>query len=76
MATNPYVNKVIFGSATLVDLTGTTATADKILTGYGAYGADGAWMDGTISDGDNIGYGLTDRTLAIVGVGQVDYAEI
>lgn len=47
MASNPYVNKVVFGSATLVDLTGTTATADKILTGYGAFGADGAWMDGT-----------------------------
>lgn len=47
MANNPYVNKVVFGSATLVDLTGTTATADKILSGYGAYGADGAWMDGT-----------------------------
>lgn len=47
MANNPYVNKVVFGSATLVDLTGTTATADKILSGYGAFGADGAWMDGT-----------------------------
>jgi hypothetical protein len=51
MANNPYVNKVVFGSATLVDLTGTTATADKILQGYGAYGADGAWMDGTASGG-------------------------
>lgn len=47
MANNTHVNKVVFGSATLVDLTGTTATADKILQGYGAYGADGAWMDGT-----------------------------
>lgn len=27
-------------------------------------------------DGNNIGYGLTDRTLAMVGVGQADYAEI
>lgn len=51
MANNPYVNKVVFGSATLVDLTGTTATADKILQGYGAYGADGAWMNGTASSG-------------------------
>ena len=54
MANNPYVNKVVFGSATLVDLTGTTATADKILQGYGAYGADGAWMDGTASGGGSI----------------------
>lgn len=54
MANNPYVNKVVFGSATLVDLTGTTATADKILSGYGAFGADGAWMNGTASSGGSI----------------------
>ena len=41
------VNKVEFGGRTLIDLTGTTATADKILTGYGAYGKDGVWVDGT-----------------------------
>ena len=55
MANNPYVNKVVFGSATLVDLTGTTATADKILQGYGAFGADGAWMDGTATGGSGSG---------------------
>ena len=55
MANNPYVNKVVFGSATLVDLTGTTATADKILQGYGAFGADGAWMDGTATQGGGTG---------------------
>ncbi len=42
------VNKVIFGTTTLVDLTDTTATSDKILSGYGAYGSDGVWMDGTV----------------------------
>lgn len=51
MAQNQHINKVVFGSATLVDLTGTTAAADKILQGYGAYGADGAWMDGTAEAG-------------------------
>lgn len=55
MANNPYVNKVVFGSATLVDLTGTTATADKILQGYGAFGADGAWMDGTATSSSGSG---------------------
>ena len=45
------VNKVVYGTTTLVDLTDTTATADKILTGYGAYGADGQWMNGTASGG-------------------------
>lgn len=40
------VNKVVYGEEVLIDLTDTTATADKILVGYGAYGKDGAWMDG------------------------------
>lgn len=47
MATNPYVNKVVYGADTIIDISGTTATADKILQGYGAFGADGSWMDGT-----------------------------
>ena len=42
------INKVNYGNTTLIDLTDTTATADKILTGYGAYGKDGVWMDGGI----------------------------
>ena len=45
------INKVKFGNQTLIDLTDTTATADKILTGFGAYGKDGVWMDGTASTG-------------------------
>lgn len=42
-------NKIIFNGSTRIDLTGTTATADKILTGYGAYGANGVWMDGSLT---------------------------
>lgn len=49
MASNPYVNKVVFGTATLVDLTGTTATASDIVSGKGAFGADGAWMAGSLA---------------------------
>lgn len=45
------INKVKYGDTTLIDLTGTTATADKILTGYGAYGRDGVWMDGSATGG-------------------------
>lgn len=43
------VNKVVYGTTTLVDLTGTTATAGTILAGSGAYGRDGVWMDGTVT---------------------------
>ena len=44
---NEKVNKVVLGNETLVDLTDATATADKILTGYTAYGSDGNKLTGT-----------------------------
>lgn len=40
-------NKVVLGNETLVDLTDATATADKILNGYTAYGSDGNKLVGT-----------------------------
>ena len=52
MANNPYVNKVVYGNNTLIDLTDATATADKILQGYTAYGADGQKLTGTATGGD------------------------
>lgn len=45
------ISKIILNGVTQMDVTDTTATADKILTSYGAYGADGLWMDGTASGG-------------------------
>jgi hypothetical protein len=47
MANNPYVNKVVYGDTTLIDISDTTATADKIIQGYTAYGADGRKITGT-----------------------------
>lgn len=44
-------NKVIYGNTTIIDLTDATITgsaeADKILSGYSAYGADGTKVNGT-----------------------------
>lgn len=62
MANNQYVNKVVYGSQTIIDISDTTATADKILQGYGAYGADGAWMDGTASAGAGSAISIDDST--------------
>lgn len=77
MASNPYVNKVQLADGTsLIDISDTTATADKILQGYTAYGADGQKITGTIVDGNNLEYGLTDGTQPIVGVAKVGSAEI
>lgn len=44
---NLYKNKVVYDGRTIIDISDTTATADKIAVGYGCYGADGAWIDGT-----------------------------
>lgn len=41
------VNKVVFGSSVLIDLTADTVTADKILNGYTAHDASGESITGT-----------------------------
>ena len=63
MANNPYVNKVQLADGTpIIDISNTTATAESILAGYGAYGADGAWIDGTATSGGGGGVIITDET--------------
>lgn len=51
MATNQYVNKVVYGNETIIDLTDATITgsaeASKILSAYTAYAADGSKVTGT-----------------------------
>lgn len=49
MANNEYINKVIYGGNTLIDLTSDTVTADKILSGYTAHAASGAPITGSCS---------------------------
>ena len=65
------------GTATFTDttITSNAASASDILSGKLAY-VNGTLITGTLADGDNIGYGLTDGTLPIVGVGAVGYAVI
>lgn len=46
---NPYVNKVVYGTTVLVDLTGDTVTADKLMQGYTAHDRSGALITGTAS---------------------------
>ena len=41
------VSKVIYGGNTLIDLTADTITADKLLKGYTAHGADGETINGS-----------------------------
>lgn len=41
------INKVVYGGETLIDLTGDTVTADKLLSGITAHGKDGELVTGT-----------------------------
>ena len=47
MPTNSYNSKVIFNGEVLIDLTGDTVAADKLLKGITAHGKDGAPVTGT-----------------------------
>lgn len=62
MANNPYVNKVQLADGTsLIDISSSTVTADKLMQGYTAYDRTGALITGTATggiDGDNLGYGI------------------
>ena len=48
MASNSYVNKVIYGSQTLIDLTSDTVTSDSMLAGTSAHNAAGETITGNI----------------------------
>ena len=48
MANNQYVNKVIFGNDTLIDLSSDTVAANKMLSGTTAHDKSGATITGNI----------------------------
>lgn len=45
---NAYVNKVVYGSSTLIDLTSDTITAENVIEGYTFHGADGSAVVGAL----------------------------
>lgn len=47
------ISKVVYGGNTLIDLTGDTVKADKLLSGYKAHGADGEVINGTCTYDSN-----------------------
>lgn len=44
---NPYVNKVVYGNQTLIDLTGDTVQPSDVHTGYSCHDASGQVINGT-----------------------------
>jgi len=66
MASNPHVNKVIFGGRTLIDISGDTVAANKMLSGTTAHDKSGAAVTGNIPSqaAQTITPGTTDQTIA------------
>lgn len=52
MANNQYVNKIIFGNETLIDLSQDTIQASALITGLTAHDASGAIITGTMPEKD------------------------
>ena len=72
MEENKYINKVVYGGKTLIDLTGDTATADKVLKDMTFHDKRGATVTGTCSfDVDS-----SDATVAVAEMltGKTAYA--
>lgn len=51
MATNPYINKVVYGGTTLIDLTSDTVTPATLAEGVTAHNASGELITGTMKGG-------------------------
>lgn len=72
MPEGKYINKVIYGGKTLIDLTGDTISADKLLAGITAHDKSGASITGSCAfDVDS-----TDATAAVAEIllGKTAYA--
>ena len=70
------INLVKYGNTTLIDLTGDTVTVADVVSGVTFHLRDGSTGTGTITNGNNIEYGLTDGTMPLVGVAKVGSAEV
>lgn len=46
---NQYVNKVVAGNRTLIDISGDSVAADKLLNGYTAHDGSGAQVTGSVA---------------------------
>lgn len=62
MASNPYVNKVIFGAVSIIDISDTTAVASDVAQGKYFYAASGEKLEGTATGGGGAAITVTDTT--------------
>lgn len=70
------INKVVYGNTTLLDLTADTVTVSDVVSGVTFHLRDGSIGTGTMVNGNNLEYGITDGTLPLVGIAKAGYAEL
>lgn len=74
---NEYVNKVVYGGNTLIDLTGDTVTQDKVLSGYKTHDKSGAPITGTCTyDADTTDATATDAEILATKTAYVNGSKV
>ena len=68
------INKVAYGNTVLLDVSGDTVTVGDVVAGVTFHLRDGTVGTGTVTNGDNIGYGITDGTLPKAGIAKAGTA--
>lgn len=59
------INKVVFGTETLIDLTGDTVTPEVLLAGYTAHNASGEPVEGDALIPDDVDAALTEKGVTV-----------
>lgn len=70
------INKVVYGNTTLLDLTADTITVSDVVSGVTFHLRDGSIGTGTMVNGNNLEYGITDGTISRAGIAKAGYAEL
>ena len=70
------INKVVYGNSTLIDLSNDTITVSDVVSGVTFHLKDGTTGSGTIVNGNNLDYGITDGTISKIGIAKIGYAEL
>lgn len=70
------INKVNYGNTTLINLENDTVTVSDVVSGVTFHLRDGSIGTGTIANGNNLEYGITDGTIPRAGIAKAGYAEL